>query len=464
VHAATRRLAEQTTNALDTRALAARLDTRYSNVDLRQRAGHMFELMHAHGFNRDAIKQGSRLRARVTNWNGAPAAAADLHIVDGARVVAEGQAKLREKVTDAAFDQARSRYEGMQRIVAADQLDDLNGLLDKRLAGNPEGLYFEAYQDVRAHSTDRLHRDGVASDPIARSEALDAAQSPTSWGNRQAARAVTKQVGAAVAAGAAGGALTAGVCAAAAEAARVREGETTISGAAWSAAGAAARGAAREGALAGLAEAVKVAAAAGRMPTALGAGTLPAAVADAVAAVSAAGLAFARGEIDSGELAARSCESTLQTGLMWACGTIGQSVIPVPVVGAMVGGLVGQWSATVIAQGLRSATEAARADALDEQCIALLEAETLDAVAAAARLSGAETELGGERNAYVTATVVPLLDDALLAIAEGSGNAVELLADLATAFAGQPLFCTVDEFDAWMSDDDLALVLDPNMN
>jgi hypothetical protein len=91
VHAATRRLAEQTTNALDTRALAARLDARYRNVDLRQRAGHMFELMHAHGFNRDAIKQGSRLRARVTNWDGAPAAAADLHIVDGARVVAEGR-------------------------------------------------------------------------------------------------------------------------------------------------------------------------------------------------------------------------------------------------------------------------------------------------------------------------------------------------------------------------------------
>src|SRR4051812_10116685 len=101
--------------------------------------------------------------------------------------------------------------------------------------------------------------DGVASDPIAKAEALNAAQSPISWGNRQAARAVTKQVGAAAAAGATGGTITAGVCTAAAEAARVREGETTISGAAWSAAGAAARGAARGGALAGLAEAVKVA-------------------------------------------------------------------------------------------------------------------------------------------------------------------------------------------------------------
>lgn len=462
VQAATRRLAEHTGNSLATRDLVARLDARYRNVGLEQRAGHMFELMHAHGFNRDAITRGSLLRARITNWNGAPAAAADLHIVDSARVVAEAQAKLRGKVAEAAFDQATARYEGMQRLVAADQLDDLNALLDKRLAASPEGLHYEAYQDVRAHSTDCLRHDGVASDPISRVEALDAATSPRSWGNRQAASAAAKQVGAAAAVGAAGGAITAGVCAAAAEAARARTGETTISGAAWSAAGAATRGAAREGTLAGLAETVKVAAAAGKMPAALGAGTVPAAVVEAVAAVSAAGLAFARGQIDAGDLAAQSCESTLQTGLVWACGTVGQTVIPLPVVGAMVGGLVGQWSATIIAQGLRDAAEAARADAVAEERIALLEAEILDAVAAAARLSDAESELGRHRGAYVTAIVLPLLDDALLAVADGSADAVKMLVELAGAFAGRPLFCTFEEFDARMRDDDLTLLLNPN--
>jgi hypothetical protein len=54
-----------------------------------------------------------------------------------------------------------------------------------------------------------------------------------------------------------------------------------------------------------------------------------------------AGTAFARSEITAAEFAARSCESTLQTGLTWMCGALGQTVLPVPVVGALVGGLVG---------------------------------------------------------------------------------------------------------------------------
>ncbi|NIB31983.1 hypothetical protein HBB16_09895 [Pseudonocardia sp. MCCB 268] len=116
-------------------------------------------------------------------------------------------------------------------------------------------------------------------------------------------------------------------------------------------------------------------------------------------------------------------------------------------------GFVGQVSATFIAQGLQFAIAGARADGLDEARIATLEAEARTAVATAALMGEAERSLGKQRNAYVTATVTPLLDDALHAVAAASADDVLVrLTEVAQSFAGQPLFVTVDEFDGWMHD------------
>ena len=40
---------------------------------------------------------------------------------------------------------------------------------------------------------------------------------------------------------------------------------------------------------------------------------------------------------------------------------------------------------------------------------------------------------------------------------------VKRLTELTRTFGGQPLFCTVDEFDRWMADHDIVLVLNPNL-
>jgi hypothetical protein len=148
-------------------------------------------------------------------------------------------------------------------------------------------------------------------------------------------------------------------------------------------------------------------------------------------------------------------------GMVWAFGAVGQTVLPVPVVGALVGGLVGQIAATAIAQGLQIAIAAAREAGVEEERIAALEAEACAAVTAAVVLGEAERALGEQRKAYVTATVGPLLEDALHAVALGSDDAVKRLTELTTSFAGKPLFCTVEEFNRWMAEPG-ALVLDPN--
>ena len=47
MHSATRRLAEQTTNALATQGLAEKLQVCYCNLELRQRAGRITHMRHS---------------------------------------------------------------------------------------------------------------------------------------------------------------------------------------------------------------------------------------------------------------------------------------------------------------------------------------------------------------------------------------------------------------------------------
>jgi hypothetical protein len=487
VNAATRRHAAQTAEALRIRELAQQVAQRYTNLGLPQRAGHLFEVMHQATFNHDAIAKGSTIRASTTEWatGGSQSAPADLHIRDeGGRLLAAAQAKLMGTATAAASGISHERYEGMQRLIGADKLHRVEDLLDRRLRMNPDGLKFDDYVDARARVTDTLHLEAtdaaghaaghagtpttLRSRPVSTEQVHRAAANPSRWGDKHAAAVASHEIGAAMAVGAATGAAVAGLREAASQAARVRAGETSAAAAAATAAGAAAMGAVRSASGAGLGKAIGIAAQAGALPAAFGRGSAPSAMAGAVVDITAAGIAFARGDIDSGELAARCCDSALRATLVGVCSGLGQTVIPVPVVGGLVGAVVGQTAATLISQGLRAATTAVRAELaagedINAELLAVLEDETASALATAILLGEAERALGEERNAYVSATVGPLLDDALIAVTSaGPDEVLKRLAEVARCFNGQPLFVTVDEFDAWMADPMTSLTMNPN--
>jgi len=476
VNAATRRHAVQTAEALRIRELAQQVAQRYRNVGIPQRAGHLFEVMHEATFNHDAIAKGSKIRAATTEWvaGGSQSGPADLHVRDeSGKLLAAAQAKLMGKATTAASSISHERYEGMQRLIAGDKLTRVQNLLDRRLHMNPEGLKFDDYVDARAHVTDTVHiktSDGtsVHSRPVSTEQVHRAAHNPSRWGDKHAASVASHEVGAVMAVGAATGAAVAGLMEAATQAARVRAGETSAATAAATAAGAAAMGAVRSASGAGLSKVIGIASQTGTLPTAFGQSSAPSAMAGAVVDIATAGVAFARGDIDARELAARCCDSTLRATLVGVCSGLGQTVIPVPVVGGLVGAVVGQTAATLISEGLRAATTAARAELtagqdLDEELLTALEDETASAIAIAILLGEAERALGEERNAYVSATVGPLLDDALVAVTTADPDeALKRLAEVARCFSGQPLFVTVDEFDAWMADPEQSLTLNPN--
>lgn len=503
VNAATRRAAAQTAEALRVEKIAQRLAKRYVNVNLAIRTGHLFEVMHELSFNLDAIAKGSKIQAVTTEWatGGSQSAAADLHLLDeGGRLLAAAQAKLLGEPlgtgAGTAYSLVNARYEGMQRLIAGDHLEAVKNVLDKRLTMPPEGLGYTDYADARAHVTATVHiedpnlrtgffrRGGqVSSTPISFDDARTAGADVAGWGKDQVHHAASHQVKTAMAAGALTGAALAGVVEAAKQAARVRAGETSAAAAAATAAGAAAMGAVRSASVAGLGEAISVAVAAKALPAVLGKGCTPAAMAGAVVDIAEAGLAFARGNIDATELAERCCETALQTVLVGVCGALVQTAIPAPVVAGLVGGLVGQMAATLISQGLRAALRTARAeltagengagdsggrdedelkDGLEER-LAVLEDETASAIATALLLSDVEQALGAERNAYVAATVGPLLDDALIAVTSADPQeGLKRLAEVARCFNGRPLFMTVEEFDAWMADPTASLTLNPN--
>ncbi|MCL9759010.1 hypothetical protein MXD95_007055, partial [Frankia sp. AiPa1] len=251
---ATRRTAAQVVATLDGRDTVVRLARRYADHGTPQRAGHLFEVMHAIGFNRHAARTGSAARAHVLEWawDGAQNGPVDIVLTDGATKIARVQAKLLGRVAPTAHQISRSEYQGMTRLVAADRLEAVNDLLDRRLTMNPEGTFFADYADARAATSDRLAYDAVHSDPISYHQAQKAAGDPIGWANGQVAGAVARDVAAAGLAGAAAGALIGGLTATAMEAARVRAGQTSAGSAVITSAGCAARAAVRSGAVGGI--------------------------------------------------------------------------------------------------------------------------------------------------------------------------------------------------------------------
>lgn len=458
---ASRVAAAQTLESLRTREVVERLAERYARASTAHRAGHLFEVMHAHSFNAAALRAGSPLRAVVTEWvaGGSQTAAADLQVMDGARVLADVQAKLYDRATGTAYDLARHHYTGMARLVAGDKVRAVRDVLDKRLTLNPSGLGFAGYSDARAHLSGVVSVDGVSSTAVTREAALRAAGDPVSWATRQVAGSAARQVaGAGVTAAALGG-LAATVSAVAG----ARAEEVSVVQAVTSSCGAVASAALVSGAGAALGEGLRVAALAGSAPSALASGALPLAVARCAVDVAQHGVAFARGSLGAAELAKRCGDTLGRSAALWAFAATGQTVLPVPVVGALAGAVVGQVAVGLMSRGLALAVAEARAAGAEEVRVAALEAEVAEAVAWSGLLAEQARGLGAEHSAWAAGHVVPLLEASTLSVADGDWDgALAELAALTAVFGGQPLFRTQAEFDALMDDDGFTLVLDPN--
>ncbi|GAA4840541.1 hypothetical protein GCM10023201_33200 [Actinomycetospora corticicola] len=457
----TRRLAEQTARAAHVRMDVDGLMERVGRVSREQRAGHLFEVMSADEFNRRAIDAGGGAWAFVNACEGLLHTPADIRVVGADGAVREAQAKLYGGPLDTAYAQASPKYRGMDRLVAEDQHARITEIYDGRLKGHPDGLRWPDHADARAHLVDRLQMDGIESDPVTRAEALRAADGPKRWADQRWATEAGRQVGVATLTGAAIGAVSSGVIEAVTHIASVRSGETSLFDATRYVVGAALEGGARNGAVSGLGATLEVIAGRDGFGATL-IGKVPVgAAASALVGITESALAFARGRIDKTEFALRACESTFVSGMSWAGGAVGQAVVPVPLVGALAGGLAAQWCATLIAQGVRRVLATAEGKEFDAERVAVLKLEAGTAAETAELLAAETRTLGAGMPALLPTAVVSALESALLL--EDPDDGLDRVDDVFRTFAGTPIFDDVDEFDTWFADTDAVLVLDPNV-
>lgn len=440
---------------------------RFGALGQAQRQGHVFEWMHELSYNLKAVAQNEAARLRVTTWLGEPHAAADLRVHGpSGEVLSEVQAKV---VSGAARRLASTdgltadKYGEMQLLVPRDHLTETQDLLDRRLA-MPEGQLHARYADVRERLTDRVVSGNVSSTPVGTGDVASAARDPQAYLQSlirsQQLRDIAHAGGAA--------ALTAGLTTGLVEVATSYVQAGTREGIPWpEVARRAAQSALKAGTVACLSEGI---ASAAQHAAEAGAGSWVGAVVDGGfdhvlgrAVFDLAGIAHgvATGRLTADAAAWAAAETLTKDLAGLACAAVGQSVIPVPVVGALIGRVVGQYGAVMLVQGLRLAVTARdRSAAWDAEYEALLRHTAEIQAAAAEELREVETALAVYDVGF-RRLVLPRLDAIQTAL--GIGRPDDVLADLADlthTYLGTPVFASMAEFDALMQDRGFTLVLD----
>jgi len=452
---------------LEQRPVAQRIAERFGNLGDAQRQGHVFEWMHELSFNLRAIAADDEVRLRVTTWLGEPHAPADLRAYGPAgEVLGEAQAKV---VGDAAHrlstanGLAADRYRSMQLLVPSDHLDGTTSLLDRRLA-MPEGPLHGRYAEVQENLTDRVRAGSLTSAPVTTDQLADAAQNSQKYLQtliRSRGLHDLAKAGATTAA-------TAGLVTGLVEVGTSFVQHGSLDAFDWpETARRAARQAVQSGMAACLAEGLSnvgahaTAAGASSWAGALIESGLDAAMGRAVVDIAGVAHGIATGRLSAETAALAAAETLIQAAAGWAGGCLGQTVIPVPVVGAVLGRVVGQIGATVFVEGIRLAVTARdRSTAWDDEYDRLLRQTVELQAAATAELREVANALAAYEVAFRT-HVLPRLERLNSSLATGGPDDVLAdLADIERSYLGTPMFASLAEFDQLMADGDFTLVLD----
>jgi hypothetical protein len=471
------------------RDLLEQISRRWSATGNGQFAGRLHEFHHATTFNMSAAERGATIRAHVTEWNGLfpdPHDPADLRIVSAAgNPLTDIQAKAVANTAQRIHQLASERYAGMQLVVPTDHVGPTADLLERRMAqGDPEFLKHAAYASVEDRLTDRIEMGAVSSEPVTSETLREAARDPNAYfrnlQNReqdvlqghvaelstaahQIPLAEIMQVVGAAGAGALSGFTASVMINGVANAARAASGRMSPAEAALTTVTASTDSLVQGALVGGLGQTIRLTAEHGVLPDVLGGGALPFVAARAAIKLGDISVKYARGQIDGADAAAQSADSLLRVGYGYAGMLVGQALIPVPVVGALIGGTVGSLCAGITVQGLVVAHSALKQHDVDRRALTRLEVE----IDAAVIVLDAETHwlreaIKGEDVAFRN-TILPALEGLEQAIQSGNFvDSVPRAAAVVEIYGKTPLFTTYAEFDRWISDETTSLELNPN--
>lgn len=137
--------------------------------------GWQFENLEVLKFNQDAMQKNRfDLFAATTDGMGRPHDPADILIQDrSSSILREAQLKSCNSAPSSAFALANEKYYSMQRVAPIEQHDKIQELYQKRIDAGT--LKASDYQDAKNHLEKGVSHDGVASEGTTHQEAIDAA-------------------------------------------------------------------------------------------------------------------------------------------------------------------------------------------------------------------------------------------------------------------------------------------------
>jgi hypothetical protein len=387
-------------------------------------------------FNREAARRGSGLRAEWTHLSDCHAPA-DIRITRADAVVREAQVKT-DQSKYVYSKLLHHRYEGMDRIVTQEQLDEVRQFGQSRL----DLMETAARRDAFDHLTDELAYEDIHSGPLTNKRAEEAAKNPRGVTNGLRATECAREIGGAAGKGAAAGAASAAVFSGVGNFRAARRGDIGALEAVVDTGKAAAKAGACSGATAGAGAAIAIGARrVGAQRFAKGGG--PTAVAACSFEVGAIVRRHLRGDIDATQMQREICTASARAGAAYYGGIVGQAVIPVPIVGALVGSVVASVIAETVLAGI--AAELAARKALHEERL------RLEAIASAAADLQARQRAELDQLAAAHAEELGLIRSAIAELGETLDDepalALSALADL-RSLTGGPDVLSAEAFDA----------------
>lgn len=423
----------------------------WRNVKEELSQGRMFEILEVMKFNRNAAIQNASARAQTTaSIAGQQTAPADIIIKNGKKVI-EVQAKSCGSAAKSLHSLANPLYETMDRLLPKEQLDKAVELARQRIESGT--LKAQEYLSALPKLKGGLSVGSVSSGGTTRAESLDAFRSPLTTKLKYDASALGKEThGAGLEGGKLSGAITGTVSSARGVFSLIKGdgevgaviAEVTVdtakgfaSGYATSALGKGVGHVAKDVGLGGLAKC--------NAHTAIAAGIIQ------------SGKSFVRylnGDIDEEQMLEEVSHTVITGTSSFYYGALGQVLIPIPVVGALVGSTVGYFVGNILYQsgllslgdtvGVKLAKERRkRIEALCLQAIPLMQQNRLELQ------SLINQHISEQREMFDSAFMC--MDDALV---NWNPDAFTFhLEKVCNAFNTGLPFSNFKEFDEFMNDD-----------
>lgn len=144
---------------------------RLRKVEKDKAQGHLFELLEVTKFNLDALKKDSSLFASTTESMGEPHNPVDIIISEGKKKLREVQAKSCNSAARSLIALSDKKYEEMARLAPQDQVDKIEELLNRRIEAGT--LKAADYEDTRQNLLQSLGHEDVGSSGTTYQEAID---------------------------------------------------------------------------------------------------------------------------------------------------------------------------------------------------------------------------------------------------------------------------------------------------